>query len=65
MTNHDFIPVTEAAAELNLSVRAVLHRITKGQIEATKLGSGRTSAYMVTRSEIERVKAADSAPAAS
>lgn len=49
--------VAQAARELHLSVRAVQHRISKGQIKAEKIGEGRTSAYVITRAEIERVKA--------
>jgi excisionase family DNA binding protein len=65
MTN-DFLTVAQAADELNLSVRAVQHRIRNGSIEATKLGDGRTSAYVITRAEINRVKAGPTAaPAAS
>jgi len=57
MTNStDWLPVAQVAAELNLSHRAVLHRITNGSIAATKLGDN-TSAYIVARSEVERVKA--------
>lgn len=65
MTQTDLLTVTQAAEELNLSVRAVQHRITNGAITATKLGAGRTSAYVITREEIDRVKSADSTPAAS
>ena len=49
--------VAQAAAELNLTRRAVLHRIRTGTLQATKVGSGRTSAYVITVEEIERVKA--------
>lgn len=55
-TTNDLLTVTQAAEELNLSVRAVQHRITTGTLHAEKLGTGRTSAYVITRSEIERVK---------
>lgn len=65
MTTNDFMTVTQAAAELNLSARAVQHRISNGTIAAQKLGAGRTSAYVITRAEVDRVKAADAAPAAS
>ena len=49
--------VAQAAEDLNLSRRAVLHRIRTGTLQATKVGSGRTSAYVITVEEIERVKA--------
>ena len=49
--------VVAAAEQLNLSPRAVLHRIAKGEIFATKIGAGRTSAYVIEEGEIERLKA--------
>ena len=52
----NFVNVRDAAAELGLSPRAVLHRITRGAIRATKLGDGRTSSYVIDRAEVERVK---------
>lgn len=64
MTTNDILTVAQAAEELNLSIRAVQHRITSGSITATKLGTGRTSAYVITREELDRVKTADAAPAA-
>ena len=56
--------VRQAAAELHISPRAVLHRIAAGSLAAVKVGEGRTSAYAITAEEIERVKDAASAPAA-
>lgn len=53
----DLLTVAQAAEELNLSRRAVAHRIATGALVATKLGTGRTSAYVLTRAEIERAKA--------
>ena len=57
MTTNDLLTVAQAAAELDLSPRAVQHRITTGTLAAQKLGAGRTSAYVITRAEIDRVKA--------
>ena len=54
----NFVNVRDAAAELGISPRAVLHRITRGELRAVKVGDGRTSAYIIERAEIERVKAA-------
>ena len=48
--------VVQAAAELLVSPRTVLHRIKAGKIAATKLGPG-TSAYIISRAEVERCKA--------
>lgn len=63
MTKHDLLTINQAADELHLSPRAVRHRITTGTLEAQKIGTGRTSAYVITRDEVDRVKALDSAPA--
>lgn len=56
-TPSDILSVTQVAAELNITERAVRHRIKAGTLAATKLGPG-TAAYVVTRAEVERVKAA-------
>lgn len=48
--------VGQAAKSLGLSVRAVQHRITNGKIVATKIGEGRTSAYLIPVEEVERVR---------
>lgn len=53
----DFLTVAQAAEELNLSRRAVAHRIKVGTLAAEKIGDGRTSAYVIARAEIERAKA--------
>lgn len=57
----DILNVARVAKELRLSPRAVLHRITKGKIRAEKIGQGRTSSYVVTAGEVERVKRGDAA----
>lgn len=61
MTDSELLAVAQAADELHLSVRAVQHRIKNGQIHATKLGTGRTSAYVISRAEVNRVKAEQAA----
>lgn len=61
MTTHpkpEWLTVTQAARVLSLSPRAVLHRITSGKIAASKMGEGRTSAYVIAAAEVERVKSA-------
>lgn len=59
MTNsEEFLNVAQAAAELHITPRAVRHRIVAGTLAATKLGPA-TSAYVITRSEIDRAKAAE------
>ena len=65
MTEHDLMTVTQAAAELNVTPRAVQHRIKAGTLRATKLGAGRTSAYVIARAEVERVKADERTASAS
>lgn len=56
MTTDDLLTVAQAAAELNLSVRALQHRIKNGTIAARKLGDGKTSAYVIARTEVDRVR---------
>lgn len=56
----DFLSVNQAAAELHITPRAVRHRILVGSLTATKLGPG-TASYVITRAEVERVKAAEAA----
>lgn len=55
--NGDLLSVTQVAEELGKPARTVHYWITTGKIAATKLGPG-TSQYVITRSEVERVKAA-------
>lgn len=57
-TDPDFLSVQQAAVELALAPRTVHQRIAAGKIAARRIGDGRTSAYVITRSEVERVKAA-------
>ena len=52
----EFCSVAQAAEELRITERAVRHRIKAGKLVATKLGPG-TASYVITRDEIERVKA--------
>lgn len=57
MSNADrLVTVAQAAAELNITRRAVLHRIAAGTLTAEKFGDGRTSAYLITRAELDRAK---------
>lgn len=61
MPTTELLTVTQVAAELNITRRAVVHRITAGTLAAEKLGDGRTNAYVITRAEVERVKAGEAA----
>lgn len=56
----DVLSVVQAAAELNITPRAVQHRIKAGTLAATKLGPG-TAAYVISRTEIDRVKGLEAA----
>ena len=51
------LTVRQAATELGITPRAVLHRIAAGTLPATKLGDG-TSAYIIAREDVEAAKAA-------
>lgn len=53
----ELLSVTQAAKELSLAPRTLHHWIATGKIAATKVGDGRTSAYVLTRDEVDRVKA--------
>ena len=55
--NNDLLSVKAAAEALGLSRRAVLHRIAAGTISAQKIGTGRTSSYVVDAAEVQRVLA--------
>jgi hypothetical protein len=52
----DFVNVRDAARELGLAPRTILARIRHGQIAAEKIGPGKTSAYIIARTEIARIK---------
>lgn len=56
----DLLSVQQVATELNITPRAVRHRIEAGTLIATKLGPG-TSAYVITRAEVDKVKAGEAA----
>lgn len=51
----EFVGVADAAKELNITERAVRHRIKAGTLPAVKLGPG-TAAYVITREAIEAAK---------
>lgn len=53
----DLLTVAQAAAELGIAPRTVLHRISLGKLAAERHGTGKTSAFIITRAEVERVKA--------
>ena len=49
----DMVTVAEAAAELGISPRTVLHRIANEEMQAVQITP---RLYLVPRSEVERVK---------
>lgn len=53
----DLLSVAQAAEELGRPNRTVHSWIATGKLHATKIGDGRTNAYVITRAELERVKA--------
>jgi len=59
----DLLSVTQAAELLGIPPRTLHHRISTGKIQASKIGDGLTSAYVITRAEID--KQLDKAKAAS
>ncbi len=57
-TTSGLLTVTQAAEELKITRRGVLHRIRTGTLAAEKLGEGRTSAYVIRADEVARAKSA-------
>jgi peptidyl-tRNA hydrolase len=58
----ELLSVAAAAKELELTDRAIRHRIKAGTLVAVKLGPG-TSSYVITRAEVDRAKAEQQASA--
>jgi excisionase family DNA binding protein len=56
-TEHPYLTVGQAAHELGIAPRTVIARISAGRITAQKHGTGKTSAYIIPRTEIDRIKA--------
>lgn len=52
----EFYGVHQVAKILGITGRAVRYRVEAGTLAATKLGTG-TASYVITRAEVERVKA--------
>lgn len=61
MTQSRLHSVASAAEALRLSPRSVQRRIKDGRIVATKLSDGKTSPYVITAEELERIKQESSA----
>jgi excisionase family DNA binding protein len=58
MPTPDLLTVAQAASELHISRRAVVHRIAAGTLPAEKIGDGLTSAYVINREAVEQAKSA-------
>lgn len=60
MTKHtpsQIVTVAVAAEEWHVDRRTAIRWIASGKVAAEKIGEGRTSAYVLTRAEVDRVKA--------
>ena len=57
MTEQELRSVKQVSEALGLSVRTVLRRIANGEIAATKVGGGRTNAFIISAAEVERLLA--------
>lgn len=53
----DLLTVSQAADELNVHRRTIQHWIANGKVTAIRIGTGRTSAYVLTRDEVARIRA--------
>lgn len=53
IANDDLLTVGQVAELLGKAPRTILHRIAVGQLPATKLGTGKTSAYVIRRADVE------------
>lgn len=56
MTGVELLDVRQAAAELGMRVRTVQRRIAAGTIKAERLGTHTTAPYVISRTELDRVK---------
>ena len=56
-TADQLLSVVQAASELGMPPRTLHYQISTGKIAATKVGDGLTSAYVITRGEVDRIKA--------
>ena len=53
MPSTDYLSVAEVASRIGVHVRTVHRWIQLGQLDASKLGTGLRSAYMVSRESVE------------
>ena len=60
MTKHtpsQIVTVAVAAEEWHVDRRTALRWIASGKVSAEKIAGGKTNAYVLTREEVDRVKA--------
>lgn len=58
MTQAELLSVAQFAHAIERTPRTVINLIQAGRIVATKVGEGRTSAYVISREELERFQKA-------
>lgn len=51
--SEDYLTVVQFAAELERPVSTIHNWIATGRVAATKIGDGRTSAYVIPRAELD------------
>ena len=56
-TPSQLVTVAVAAQEWHVDRRTALRWIASGRVAAEKIGEGQTNAYVLTRAEVDRVKA--------
>lgn len=56
-TPSQIVTVTVAAHEWGVNRRTARRWIETGRVEAEKIAGGKTSAYVLTREEVDRIKA--------
>lgn len=52
----NLMTVQQAADELHVSARTIQHWIKGGKVKAHQIGDGRTSAFVIEVSEVERIR---------
>lgn len=57
MRTPELLSVAQVAEELGIPPRTLQWRIKAGKVAATKVGDGATNSYVITREEVDRVKA--------
>lgn len=61
----EFLSLADAASELGVPLRTLQYQAMTGKVATIRGGSGKTSAYLMTREEVDRLKAGTGERAAS